>query len=40
LRASAVVPTPACGLAAASTAYARRAMSVLRDVGRSFLDEE
>jgi hypothetical protein len=38
--AGAVVPTPACGLAAASPAYVRRAMSVLRDVGRSMLDED
>ncbi len=29
----AVVPTPACGLAAASPSYARRVLSVLRDVG-------
>ena len=36
--AAAVVPTPACGLAAASPAYVRRVMSVLRDVGQSLLD--
>jgi len=32
--ADAVVPTPACGLAGASPAYARRALAVLRDLGR------
>lgn len=36
--AGAVVPTPACGLAGASADYARRAMRVVRDVGRSLLD--
>ena len=36
--ASRVVPTPACGLAGASPEYARRALSVVRDVGRSLLD--
>jgi Cobalamin-independent synthase, Catalytic domain len=36
--ATSVVPTPACGLAGASPAYARRALSILRDVGRSLLD--
>ena len=36
--AAAVVPTPACGLAGASPAYARRAMSLVRDVGRALLD--
>lgn len=30
-----VVPTPACGMAGASPAYARRAMTVLRDTGRA-----
>jgi Cobalamin-independent synthase, Catalytic domain len=34
-----VVPTPSCGLAAATPAYARRALTVLRDVGRSLLDD-
>ena len=38
--AGAVVPTPACGLAGASPAYARRAMSLVRDVGRALLDLE
>jgi methionine synthase II (cobalamin-independent) len=36
--AAAVVPTPACGLAGASPAYARRATAVVRDVGRALLD--
>lgn len=36
--ASRVVPTPACGLAGASPAYARRALSIVRDVGRSLRD--
>lgn len=31
--ADAVVPTPTCGLAGATPAYARRALSVLRDLG-------
>jgi methionine synthase II (cobalamin-independent) len=34
-----LVPTPACGLAGASPAYVRRALSVLRDVGRWLVDE-
>ena len=34
-----VVPTPACGLAGATPAYARRVHAVLRDVGRSLLDD-
>lgn len=38
--AGAVVPTPACGLAGASPAYARRALSLVRDVGRALLDLE
>jgi cobalamin-independent methionine synthase catalytic subunit len=38
--AGAVVPTPACGLAGASPAYARRALSLIRDVGRALLDLE
>ena len=33
--AAAVVPTPACGLAGASSAYTRRVLSVLRDAGRA-----
>jgi hypothetical protein len=32
-----VVPTPACGLAAATPEYARRALAVSREVGRSLL---
>jgi Cobalamin-independent synthase, Catalytic domain len=36
--ATSVVPTPACGLAGASPGYVRRALSVVRDVGRSFRD--
>jgi methionine synthase II (cobalamin-independent) len=36
--ASAVVPTPVCGLAGASPAYARQATAVVRDVGRALLD--
>ena len=36
--AAAVVPTPACGLAGASPGYARRAMGLVRDVGRALLD--
>ena len=34
-----VVPTPACGLAGATPAYIRRVHAVLRDVGRSLLDD-
>lgn len=34
-----VVPTPACGLAGASPEAVRRALRVLRDTGRSLLDE-
>jgi hypothetical protein len=34
LLAGSVVPTPSCGLAGASAAYARRALGVLREVGR------
>ena len=30
-----VVPTPACGLAGASPAYTRKALSILRDTGRA-----
>ncbi|MCU1659255.1 MAG: hypothetical protein JWO57_3911, partial [Pseudonocardiales bacterium] len=36
--AASVVPTPACGLAGASPDYARRALSVLRDVGGRLRD--
>jgi len=36
--ATALVPTPACGLAGASPDYARRALEVVRDVGRSLRD--
>lgn len=36
--AEAVVPTPACGLAGATPAYARRATALVRDVGRALLD--
>jgi hypothetical protein len=39
LLASSVVPTPACGLAGASMPYVRRAMSTLRDVGRSLSED-
>jgi methionine synthase II (cobalamin-independent) len=35
--ASAVVPTPACGLAGATSDYARRALRVVTEVGRSFV---
>jgi len=38
LLASAVVPTPACGLAGASMAHVRKVMSTLTDVGRSLRD--
>ena len=37
--ATAVVPTPVCGLASASAAYARRAMRIVRDLGRALRDE-
>lgn len=36
---SAVVPTPACGLAGVPYERARRALRTVRDVGRSLLDE-
>jgi len=39
LLASAVVPTPSCGLAGASLGYARKAMKVLSEAGRSLLEE-
>jgi hypothetical protein len=38
LAARRVVPTPACGLAGASGAYAQRVLTVLRDVGRDLVD--
>jgi hypothetical protein len=38
LLASTVVPTPTCGLAGASPTYVRRALSVLRGLGRDSLD--
>jgi hypothetical protein len=34
-----LVPTPACGLAGASPAYARRVLTLLRDLGRWLSDE-
>ncbi len=34
-----VVPTPACGLAGASQAYVRRALSLLRDLSKAMLDD-
>ncbi len=37
--AASVVPTPACGLAGASPAYVRRALSLLRDLGQVLLDD-
>ncbi len=36
----AIVPTPTCGLAGASPSYARRVMTVLRDVGHSLVDAD
>jgi methionine synthase II (cobalamin-independent) len=36
--AAAVVPTPVCGLAVASPAYARRALAVLTELGRALTD--
>jgi methionine synthase II (cobalamin-independent) len=38
--ATAVVPTPTCGLAVASPAYARRALAVLTELGRALTDFE
>ena len=35
-----LVATPACGLAGATPAYARRVLSLLRDVGQWLLDEQ
>lgn len=40
LLASSIVPTTTCGLAAASPAYVRRVMAILRDAGQSLLDAE
>jgi hypothetical protein len=37
--AGSVVPTPACGLAGATPAYVRRALTVLRETGASLRDE-
>jgi hypothetical protein len=37
--AESVVPTPACGLAGAAPDYVRRVLTVLRDTGRSLLDD-
>ncbi|MCL2781798.1 MAG: methionine synthase [Actinomycetia bacterium] len=37
--AATVVPTPACGLAGASAGHARRALAVVRDIGRALRDE-
>jgi hypothetical protein len=39
LLAEVVVPTPACGLANATPAYARRVLRLLRDAGAALLDE-
>lgn len=39
LLAEQVVPTPACGMANATPAYARRVLRLLRDVGAALLDE-
>jgi hypothetical protein len=38
--AAAVVPTPTCGLAMATPDQVRRVLAVLRDVGKSLLDED
>jgi hypothetical protein len=38
LLATAVVPTPSCGLAGASMPYVRKVMSVLNEVGASLRD--
>ncbi|HEX8519110.1 MAG TPA: methionine synthase, partial [Pseudonocardia sp.] len=32
------VPTPTCGLAGASPEWARRAMTLSRELGRAFVD--
>jgi methionine synthase II (cobalamin-independent) len=38
LLAERAVPTPACGLAGASTAWARRALALVRDLGKGFVE--
>lgn len=38
LLASRAVPTPTCGLAGASTAWARRALALTRDLGKGFVE--
>jgi len=38
--AGAVVPTPSCGLAGASTGYVRRVLALLRDAGKSLVDQQ
>ncbi|WP_375479430.1 methionine synthase [uncultured Jatrophihabitans sp.] len=40
LLARTVVPTPACGLAGASPAYVRRALALLRDLGKDMIDRQ
>jgi methionine synthase II (cobalamin-independent) len=39
LVAQTIVPTPACGLAGASPAYARRVLGLLREAGRDLLEQ-
>jgi hypothetical protein len=38
LLAGRAVPTPCCGLAGASTAWARRALALVRDLGKAFVE--
>jgi len=38
LLAERAVPTPACGLAGANTTWMRRALSLVRDLGRAFVE--
>jgi hypothetical protein len=38
--ASTIVPTPACGLAGATPEYARRATTVVREVGERLLEAQ
>jgi methionine synthase II (cobalamin-independent) len=38
LLAERAVPTPTCGLAGASTAWARRALTLVRDLGKAFVE--
>ncbi|MGH3624864.1 MAG: methionine synthase, partial [Sciscionella sp.] len=38
LLATQVVPTPTCGLAGASAGWARRALGLVRDLGRAFAE--